>query len=114
MENIELLKFMLPPVIGAIIGLLTFSKLLKYILDKHRNNTLALLTGFIIGALNKIWPWKEVLESMEVGGKTLVIKEKSISPYSYVGDNQIIYAILLASLGFIVILVLEKWGQKRL
>ena len=98
--------------IGAIIGLLTFSKLLKYILDKHRNNTLALLTGFIIGALNKIWPWKEVLESMEVGGKTLVIKEKSISPYSYVGDNQIIYAILLASLGFIVILVLEKWGQK--
>jgi len=99
--------------IGAVIGLLTFSKILKYILDRYRNNTLALLTGFIIGALNKIWPWKEVLESISVGDKVLVIKERSISPYNYSGDNQIIYAILLASLGFIVILVLEKWGQKQ-
>lgn len=99
--------------IGAIIGLLTFSKLLKYILDNHRNNTLALLTGFIIGALNKIWPWKKVLESINVGDRVLVIKDKSVSPFSYTGDNQIIYAMLLASLGFIVILVLEKWGQKQ-
>ncbi len=99
--------------IGAIIGLLSFSKLLKYILDKYRNATLALLTGFIIGALNKIWPWKEVLETLKVDDKILVIKDRSVSPFNYNGDNQFFYAIALACLGFLVILVLEKWGQKR-
>lgn len=99
--------------LGAIVGLLSFSKILKYILEKHRNYTLALLTGFIIGALNKIWPWKEVLETLQVADKLVVIKDKSVLPFNYSGDNQLFYAIILATFGFLVILVLEKWGQKK-
>ncbi len=99
--------------IGAIVGLLVFSKVLKYVLERYRNATIALLTGFIVGALNKIWPWKEVLETVKVEEKLLVVKDKSISPFAYPGDNQLLYAIALASLGFVLILVLEKWGQKH-
>lgn len=46
---------------GAIIGLLSFSKLLKWLFKHYENTTLSLLTGFIIGSLNKIWPWKQTL-----------------------------------------------------
>ena len=99
--------------IGAIVGLLSFSKLLKFVLDKYRNYTLALLTGFIIGALNKIWPWKEVLKTLQVEDKVLVLKDKSVSPFNYVGDNQLMYALTLGIVGFIVILILEKWGKSR-
>lgn len=54
---------------GAIIGLLSFSHLLKWLFKNYENTTLALLTGFIIGSLNKIWPWKETLSvySKEAG-----------------------------------------------
>ncbi len=55
---------------GATIGLLSFSHLLKWLFKHYENTTLALLTGFIIGSLNKIWPWKETLSvySGEIGG----------------------------------------------
>lgn len=46
---------------GAIVGLLTFSRILKYLFNNYKNYTLAALTGFIIGSLNKIWPWKQTL-----------------------------------------------------
>lgn len=99
--------------LGAIIGLLSFSKLLKFVLEKYRNYTLALLTGFIIGALNKIWPWKEVLKTLQVEDKVLVLKDKSVSPFNYEGDNQLMFALALGILGFILILILEKWGKIR-
>lgn len=46
---------------GAVVGLLTFSRILKWLFKHYYNTTLALLTGFIIGSLNKIWPWKQTL-----------------------------------------------------
>ncbi len=55
---------------GALIGLLSFSHVLKWLFKNYENTTLALLTGFIVGSLNKIWPWKETITvySKEVGG----------------------------------------------
>src|SRR5690606_24445204 len=47
--------------IGAVIGLKLFSKVLHWMFENHKNSTLALLIGFMIGSLNKIWPWKETL-----------------------------------------------------
>jgi putative membrane protein len=99
--------------VGAVVGLLSFARLLKYIFLHYRDSTLAVLTGFIVGALYKIWPWKEVLETKEIEGKILVIKEKSISPFSYDGDNLLLYALLLALVGFLLIFILEKWGAKQ-
>jgi len=48
-------------VFGAIIGLLSFSRVLKWLFKNYHNTTLAVLTGFIFGSLNKIWPWKETV-----------------------------------------------------
>lgn len=50
---------------GALIGLLSFSHVLKWLFKHYKNVTLAVLTGFIFGSLNKIWPWKETLTVLE-------------------------------------------------
>lgn len=48
--------------IGAVAGLITFTKLLKWIFENYYNVAIALLTGFLLGSLNKLWPWKWVVE----------------------------------------------------
>ena len=99
---------------GAVIGLLSFSKLLKWLFDHYENLTLAVLTGFIIGSLNKIWPWKEVIESEIINGKLKVLKEKSVSPFAYEGDAQLGMAVLFGVIGFVFILLLERMADKKL
>ena len=96
-------------IIGAGIGLLSFSHVLKWLFKHYRNVTLALLTGFIFGSLNKVWPWKKTLtwHTSSKGVKTPLFQE-SISPYSFEGDNQLLYAILLMLVGFLTIFILEK------
>ncbi len=99
---------------GAVIGLLSFSHLLKWLFKHYHNLTLALLTGFIFGSLNKVWPWKETLtwHTNSKGIKTPVLQE-SISPFSFPGENQIGFAISLMVLGFLTIFILEKIGSKK-
>ena len=99
--------------LGAIVGLLSFSRLLKWLFDHYENLTLALLTGFIVGSLNKIWPWKEVLASEIFNGKLKVLEEKSVLPFSYEGDHQLGLALLLAAAGFLFILFLERMAKKK-
>ena len=50
---------------GAIVGLLSFSHVLKWLFKNYHNTTLAVLTGFIFGSLNKIWPWKKTISVMD-------------------------------------------------
>ncbi|MDN6292637.1 MAG: DUF368 domain-containing protein [Tetragenococcus halophilus] len=99
--------------LGAVTGLLAFSKILKWLFSHYKNMTLALLTGFILGSLNKIWPWKKVLETKVVGNKTHILAERSVSPTSFEGENHISIAIVLAIVGFISILLLEKFGERK-
>ncbi len=106
---------------GAFVGLLSFSRLLKWLFKNYENITLAVLTGFIIGSLNKIWPWKETVSvfSKETGKQipfhqvsdlgTLsvmhlktndfesykTVLEKSISPFRYSEINNGIDASIL-------------------
>lgn len=100
--------------LGAIIGLLTFSKVLKYLFENYKNYTLVVLTGFIIGSLNKIWPWKKVLTyRTNSHGEQVPFNELSISPFSYDGNPQLMYATVLAIIGFGLILLLEKLAVKK-
>lgn len=95
--------------IGAVVGLLSFSKLLRWLFDHHKNYTLAVLTGFILGSLNKIWPWKETLTwRLNSHGIKVPFNEQSISPFSFEGDSQLMMAIILSIIGFSVIILLEK------
>ena len=99
---------------GAIVGLLSFSHLLKWLFKHYHNITLALLTGFIFGSLNKVWPWKETLtwHTNSKGIKTPVLQE-SVSPFSFNGENHIVFAITLMVVGFLTIFILEKLGSKK-
>ena len=128
---------------GATIGLLSFSRVLKWLFKNYHNTTLALLTGFIFGSLNKVWPWKKTISVLEdITGEVMnfatisdlgtlsvyqkstnnfesykTIIEKSISPFSYaelnVADNQLVYAIALMFIGFFTIIILEKLGNTK-
>jgi putative membrane protein len=93
---------------GAVVGLLTFSRLLKWLFDKYHTLTLAALTGFILGSLNKIWPWKKIISSEMIDGKLKILQEESISPFAYQGNPELLWAILLTAIGFLVIVILEK------
>ena len=100
-------------VAGAVSGLLAFSKLLRFLLSRFRESVLALLTGFIAGSLNKIWPWKEILETVEVGDKSIVLRESSVLPAQFDGDPQVVYAVGLMLIGFSLIFVLEQIAKKK-
>ena len=100
--------------LGAIVGLLSFSRILKWLFAKFKDYTLAILTGFIVGSLNKIWPWKETLTfRTNSEGVQVPLKQVSIAPNSYDGDPQLLYAIGLAVVGFALILLLEKLAVKK-
>ena len=94
---------------GAVVGLLSFSKILKWLFNNYRNLTLATLTGFILGSLNKIWPWKETIATrLNSKGEEVPLIQGSISPFSYPEEPQIVWAITLAILGFLTIFLLER------
>ena len=98
---------------GAIVGLLTFSRILKWLFTNFKNYTLAVLTGFIIGSLNKIWPWKETLTwRTNSHGVKVPLNQQSISPFSF-ENNQLLLAIVLSVVGFGLILLLEKLAVKK-
>ncbi len=99
--------------VGAIFGLLSFARILKWMFKNYKNATLAVLTGFILGSLPKIWPWKKVLEVKTFGEKIIPIKEQNISPFAFEGDNQLLFAVLLGILGFSLIFILERVASKE-
>lgn len=98
--------------LGAVFGLLSFARLLKWMFTNYKNITLAILTGFILGSLNKIWPWKRILETKVFGDKTVVI-DTNTSPFNYEGDPQILYALIAALIGFSLIFILERTASKK-
>lgn len=99
---------------GAIVGLKVFSRVLNWMFKHHKNLILAVLTGFMVGALNKIWPWKEVLEYRinHTGEKTPLI-EKSILPSSYDRDSLVLHALIFTVLGFLSIFALERLAVNK-
>lgn len=92
--------------VGAGLGLLSFSRLLHYLISRHHGATLATLTGFLVGSLLVVWPWKL---PRDIAGDMLA----PVLPASYasVGDPQIPACVLLMALGFAAVWLLEnRWG----
>lgn len=106
------LKKLIVAGLGMVVGLLSFSKILKWLFERYETITLAALTGFIAGSLNKIWPWKKILETQEINGELQILSEKSVWPHHYEGDPQLMYAILFFFIGFLLILILEFLAKK--
>jgi len=93
--------------LGAVLGLLLFANLLSWLLRKYHDVTIAVLVGFMIGSLNKIWPWKKTLETMVVDGEVRPLVEKNILPAAGNPEHSIGLALLMASVGIVLILVIE-------
>lgn len=99
--------------IGCAIGIVAFSNLISWLFKKFHNATLALLTGFMVGSLNKLWPWKEVIESrLNSKGELVPFLEKSIAPARFAeitGESTMMLPIVLCALaGLALIFVFEK------
>ena len=76
---------------------------------------LVVLTGIMLGSLNKVWPWKQTISTyVNSHGVSKPLLEQSISPYSFNGDAQLTMAIVAAVIGFAIILVMEKLAKKAI
>jgi len=100
----------LPPVIivglGAVVGILAFSRILSYLLAHYYNLTVALLVGFMAGSLWKIYPWKDCLESdLDRHGDIRCLLEANVAPNP--GDDTFVLAVLLLLAGFVLVNALD-------
>ena len=94
---------------GALLGITSFSRVLSYALKHFRNITLSVLTGFMLGSLNKVWPWKEVVETYtDTHGEVKPLVENNILPNEYLVEG-----IILMVIGFALVYVLEKLSSKK-
>ena len=92
---------------GAVTGLIIFANLLSWLLRKYHDVTIAVLVGFMIGSLNKIWPWKETLKTIVVEGELRPLVEKNILPSVGNPGDQFWLALLMLVAGVILILSVE-------
>lgn len=92
---------------GAVVGLVLFANLLSWLLKRYHDVTIALLVGFMIGSLNKIWPWKETLQTIIVDGEVKPLVEKNILPSLSNADDRFWMALLMAAAGIALILLIE-------
>jgi len=98
---------------GASIGILGFSHILSYLFKRFPIQLYALLTGIMLGSLNRIWPWSQVLEfGINSHGEPVPILLQSISPSHYQAltgnDPYVAYAILCAAIGLLSVLLLSR------
>ena len=102
--------------IGCLIGLMSFARLLKFLFSKFKEITIALLTGFMIGSLYKVWPWKnafgEAIVTHSDGKKDFMMA--NVLPDHFTGDAQLVLAIASAVVGLAVIVILDRFAPKEL
>jgi putative membrane protein len=99
--------------IGCLIGLATFSRVLTWTFKHYYQITMAALTGFLIGSLNKIWPWKAVVSwRTDSHGEQVALLEKSVLPAQYDGNPMLIGCITLTIVGFLAVILIEKMGKQ--
>ena len=105
-------------VAGAAIGIIAFSNFLSWLLKNFHTLTIALLSGFMVGSLNKIWPWKEVTESfIDRHGEARPLTERNILPGTYetlTGNESWLWgAILFLIAGFVLIFAIEGATKRK-
>lgn len=95
--------------VGCVLGLLSFARLLSWMFAHYRNITLAVLTGFMLGSLNKVWPWKETLTTtIDRHGEEIPILQESVLPQDFAGNPQLWAVVGLAILAAALIVLLER------
>lgn len=117
--RMELLKVLVVFSFGSLVGLISLSHILAYVLKKHKKITYAVIIGFIAGSLGVVWPWKERLIKLDaMGNQMFDLKGRAIiigydryfpSELSY----EIVISILFIFVGVIVVLSLDWYHKLR-
>lgn len=115
---ISMLKILLVFTIGSIVGLVSLSHFLSYVLKRYKNTTLALIMGFISGSLGVVWPWKETiyktnhegLVQLDSRGKQIIENFDRFIPEININT---FYAICFILLGIGIVLSLEYYGNNQ-
>jgi putative membrane protein len=108
--NPDNLETILIFITGCLVGILGFSRILRYGLARWHDYTLALLTGIMLGSMRKVWPWKITLESQIIRGKEHVLREENVWPLL---DFEFGIALLLMLTGFMLVMLLDKISRQR-
>jgi len=103
--------------LGLVSGLVGFSRVLSYLLNNYYRLTIVILSGFIIGSLNKIWPWKETLsERLNSHGDMIPLIQRNIIPLNYYeitgSDPHILAAVLLMLFAIVLVIIIDRIGKK--
>lgn len=101
--------------VGAVVGLVSFAQVLGWLFKRYHDLTVALLTGLMIGSLRKVWPWKEVLQFLVEDGERIPLVENNVLPQLTISgafNTEILAALGLMAVGFVVVIVLERLGSR--
>jgi putative membrane protein len=116
-NNVDI-KILIPVLIGAVGGLLIFSHILSWVFKKYRDETISLLTGFILGSVSILWPWQKNLFLLdELGnqilkkGEPIVVSYERIMPEAF--NSQFFIAIGFIILGILSIWIIEKSAETK-
>ena len=102
---------------GCGVGLLSFAHFLSWLLKRFHDLAMALLTGFLIGSIYLVWPWKHTITFYEKRkGVKLALEQENVLPATYQqltgADSQMIFCLALVATGVVLVLILEKIGEK--
>ncbi len=102
---------------GCLVGILSISKGISWLLAHFHNPTLALLAGFMIGSLNKVWPWKQGLDFIiDRHGDIKPVVEQNIAPHNFLAltgqEPMLIEALIFSVLGFGLVIAIERLAAK--
>lgn len=112
------MKILIPVAIGSVLGLVAFAQILGWVLKRYHDQTIALMTGFIIGSLVIIWPWKNTVPLLDTAGNPILKKGKEIiSGYEWYipdfSDMNTWIAVVLMVAGAIAIWAIERWSNRK-
>jgi len=97
--------------LGIVVGITTFARVLSWLFKKYHDITLATLTGLVVGSLSKIWPWREATSmAIDRHGDIIPLKEIAVLPPQINGE--VFLAIVLMGVGFSLAMFLSRSGGK--
>ncbi|MBD3863468.1 DUF368 domain-containing protein [Olleya marilimosa] len=117
LERLRMLKVLAVFTLGSVVGLVTFSHALNYILKHYKSVTLASIIGFIVGSLGVVWPFKHTIFKTKATGEFLVDSrgQKIIENYERFLpelNTETLIAFFYTIIGIAIVLGLEIYGQK--
>lgn len=111
---------------GCLVGITSISRVISWMFQHYKNTTLAVLTGFMVGSLNKVYPWRNAMQWVDKkSGEVLsnienyafpenlkVLKEVSVAPSNFQGEPHLIPVLIFVVVGFLTVFAIERLGSK--